>query len=36
VGGFVGSRQGFWALVGAIGVSYAVTAALIAQRTVDL
>ena len=36
MGGIAGSRRRFWSLIGAIGVSYAATAALIALRTVGL
>lgn len=34
--GFAGSRRRFWSLIGAIGASYVITAALIALRTAGL
>ena len=33
---YAGSRRRFWSLVGAVGISYLVTAALIASRTAAL
>lgn len=33
---YAGSRRRFWSLVGAVGISYLVTTALIAARTAGL